>query len=363
MDADYRSPDRRFDREKRISEKRSQHTRIFEALVDYEKDLPHGQSGEYNRFVANNHWLINTRYINNLFLYDTGLTRHKIPGLYRTNIYGLLKNYLTKKKTLVSLVSAADAIQIKEDGSRLRAFYLRGWPRRHTVKIVAEGSAYFQRARREIATRRRLAELKAIDFPRIEGVHEGKGFLFLAEELVLGRRFNGRRDRKLFLHSVLPQLAEMYRKHGVRYQPIDRYLPSDILTRMDNSLANDTAAAQLRRAMKGIIESHKEAAVSLCHGDLLPSNLAVAGRRVSFLDWEMAQEDVIAFDLLRMALKYPRLDYLGAAIRDTMVGHFTDEGCGFEDLLAAYVTRRAVQDPLRAGEYLTYLRRHAPGFG
>ena len=346
-----------------MSGKQSPAAPIFEALLDYEKDLPHGQEADVNRFVTNNDWLVNTDYINNLFLYGTGMMRTKIPGLYRTNVYGLLKNYVAVRTAHVSLSSVADAIQITQDRSRLRAFYLTGPSRQHTVKIISQDSAYARGTRHEIEMRQQLAKLKAIRFPRIENVRESENFLLLAEELILGRRFNGRFDRRLFSDCVLPQLTEMYRAYGVRYLPLSGQLPPDTDMKIDDALGGQAGADRLREAMARVIEGDLEAAVSLCHGDLLPSNLAVAGGTVTFLDWEMAHEDVIAFDLLRIAFKYPKLDYMMAAIRETMVRQFTERGCGFEDLLAAYVARKVALNPLRASEYLACWQRHVPEFG
>ena len=308
------------------------------------------------RFTRNQSWLVAEAHVRRLLAYPFGLTRPRIPGLFRTNVYGLLRSRLIGNRLVIA--SGADAIQLKANGARLRAFYLGGRGARQTIKIVDRRSPLAERTEREVAVRRRLENLNTITIPGIERVDYDDTHIFVVEQLVAGRRFSGRRDRRLFLDGVLPELAATYRAAGTRYEPIGRHLTQDLPARAEALLDGVDGAAAFLADLRQVITDDRPAAVGLCHGDLLPSNIGVAGRQVYLFDWEMAGDGVIAFDLLRLALKYPRTRYLTRAIRRLMAVDFSDEGARFDDQLAAYVAMRMIDEPASARARLNYWARH-----
>lgn len=309
------------------------------------------------RFTRNDNWLVAEAHIRRLPLYPFGLARPQIPGLFRTNVYGLLKSRLVGNRLVIP--SGADAIQLKANGARLRAFYFGGRGLRQTIKIVDRRSPLAARAEREIDVRRRLEALNTITIPGIERVDYDDSHVFVVEQLVVGRRFSGRRDRRLFLDAVLPELAATYRAAGLRYEPIGRHLAQDLLARAEALLDGVAGASAFLTELRRVVSDDRPAAVGLCHGDLLPSNIGVAGARAYLFDWEMAGDGVIAFDLLRLALKYPRTRYLTRAIRRLIAADFSAEGARFDDQLTAYVATRIIEEPSSARVRLNYWTRHA----
>ena len=332
--------------------------RIIGAAVDYETTFSVKYDAKESLYVNNNAWLVNIDYFPNMALYLPRLYSDTIPGLYRTNIYGLFANAILRKDRHYLIYQSSDAMQIKMTGERLRLFYVKGSVHSHTVKIVLRDSQYGSWTENEINIRRYLSDLGTINIPTIEDVHKNDEFIFITEQMIFGRRFNGRRDWKLFRSAVLQQLMATYRAHGVRYLAICNSLKPDLLDQITVILDEKAEKSRFRNELRGVIERNGKAAMSFCYGALGPSNLAVTDAKIYFLDWKRAKEGVIAFDLLTIAMKYPGIDYLVKEIRESIVSTFASRECSFEDLMTVYVARTIVRHPSHMAVYLDFWERH-----
>jgi hypothetical protein len=329
---------------------------ILDALAAYEAEHDGGSAPSEPLFIRNNEWLVREDYLATLPLYLMPGYGGKIPGLYRTGLFGLFRNAARRGHARYPLASRAQVLQIKATGERLRAFYIKPSDRRHSLKIVSRAYANYDGCKQEVPLRAQLAGLGTISVPSVEAVREDSRYLYSREQLVLGRRFSSRLDRGLFTEAVLPQLLATYRAHGIDRKPIGEYLPPDLEARLHVALGDHPNHASLSRKVSQVIESNPPVAVSLCHGDLLPSNLAVSGRDVYFLDWERAGDGVVAFDLLRMARKYPGVRFFTNQVRTAVESIETAEGCRFEDLRAAYVALSIAQHPERVAHFMDLYR-------
>ena len=335
--------------------------RIFEELFDYEKRVNAYPKSRANRFVQNADWYVNERYMKKIFAYPVLSSGNKIPGLSRTHARGLMAQFLFGGKTRESFPSAADAIAIKRTHERLRGFYTTGHPHPHTVKIVCDSPRHRLREAtiREVGTRQRLLALNTIRIPKVLGTEQRDDAFVLCEELIMGRRFNVRLDRTLHRRNLLPQLRDTYRAYGVSYAPIQTFLPPHLDQQITELLGEKADGKRFRDALHKVIEKNGQAAVSLCHGGLVAGNLAVANGTVFFLDWKFAHEGPIAFDLLKLALRYPKFVYIVQNIRAIMTRDFNEMGCNFDDLLTAFVGRNlVVRTPAGVAKSLHFWQRH-----
>lgn len=328
----------------------------MEAIDAWETQL-FGSSAGISRYVGNNAWLIRPSYLARLYLYPLGLTRPRIPGLHRTNVYGLWRSHLLRSSARTPLASHAEALQFGRDGERLRLFYLGGASRRLTVKSLPIAGAAAEAAQREVELRERLETLRSVALPCIESVTEERGRLYVAEELIVGRRFSVFLDKRAFQRQLLPQLAATYRALEVESRPLGDFLTPNLIEQVTAALAPLPNAAEFRDRLAAILAANPLVATSLSHGDLLPSNLAVSSGRIYLLDWGQARVMPLAFDLLRLATKYPRVGYLTAGVRDLAEVEFPNKGCDFADLLTVYLAERVVRDPGGAIRYLACWHR------
>ena len=328
----------------------------FEAIDTWEARI-FGSSAGISRYVGNNDWLVRPNYLTRLTLYPLGLARPRIPGLHRTNVYGLLRSRLLQQRARTPLASHAEALQFGKDGERLRLFYLGGAGRRLTAKSWPMASAAAEAARREVELRKRLQTLRSVALPRIESVMEERGRLYIAEELIVGRRFSVYLDKRTFQRQLLPQLAATYRALDIESRPLGDFLSPDLEAQVEAILAPLANAGEFRSRLAGTIAANPSVAAGLGHGDLLPSNLAVSGGRIYLLDWGQARVMPLAFDLLRLATKYPRVGYLTAGVFHLAEVEFPTPACGFADLLTVYLAERMARDPAGAEGHLTCWHR------
>lgn len=316
-----------------------------------------GSSAGSSRYVRNNAWLVRPNYLARLYLYPLGLARPRIPGLNRTNVYGLLRSHLLQRGARTTLASHAEALQFGKDGERLRLFYLGAVGRQLTVKSLPLDSEAAEAARREVDLRKRLQELRSVALPRIESATAEGSRLFVAEELILGRRFSVHLDARVFRRQLVPQLIATYRALGVESRPLDEFLSSGLGDQVAAILASLPGGREFCAHLTATIASNPPVAVGLCHGDLLPSNLAVADGRVYLLDWGQAKTMPLAFDLLRLAAKYPRARYLTAAVRRLVETDCPVAGSRFDELLTVFLAERIRRDPSGAARHLACWHR------
>jgi hypothetical protein len=326
--------------------------KLFAALEDYERANSPAKGPKPRTYIRNNAWLVASDYVGTLTLYLSMLYDSRVPGLDRTNIYGLLKNGLTRGANRISFSSQAEAIQLSDTGDRLRSFQITDRHGRQTLKIVAKEHERYGDRRREATVREELARLGTVRFPRLQASFEDAGFHYSCEELVLGRRFSAWLDRAAFKADILPQLTATYRAYGVERQSLSRFLPTDLVAKVETALGADQRSAGFIRDLRAVVERNGLVCVSLCHGDLVPSNLAISKTGVVFLDWERSGPGVIAFDLLRIPRKYPRMGHFVAAVRDALEPGLVTPDCDFEGLVTVYTGLSILARPNRAGEYV-----------
>ena len=272
-----------------------------------------------------------------------------------------MKNLLMGRKAHEFFPSTADVIQIKRTGERLRAFYATNQNHRYTLKIVRDSDRhkFIEAAKREVAAREQLAALNTINIPKVLGTEQRKNAFLLFEEMVLGRRFNARAHRTLYRTELLPQLRDTYQAYGVRYAPIQTFLPPDKSQKVLNLLAERADGERFVKALQNVIERNGLVAVSLCHGGLLACNLVVASGTVIFLDWKWANEGMILLDLLQMATKYERLPYMIENIREIVTSNFMDNSCRFEEMLTAGIALETLRTPRSVAKLMRIWQRHA----
>ena len=231
----------------------------FEAIDTWEARI-FGSSAGISRYVGNNDWLVRPNYLTRLTLYPLGLARPRIPGLHRTNVYGLLRSRLLQQRARTPLASHAEALQFGKDGERLRLFYLGGAGRRLTAKSLPMASAAAEAARREVELRKRLQTLRSVALPRIESVMEERGRLYIAEELIVGRRFSVYLDKRTFQRQLLPQLAATYRALDIESRPLGDFLSPDLEAQVEAILAPLANAGEFRSRLAGTIAANPSVA-------------------------------------------------------------------------------------------------------
>jgi hypothetical protein len=297
----------------------------------------------------------------NIFSYPIISSSNKIPGLYRTKIFGLMKNFVFNRNAHQLFPSTADAIQIKHTGERLRAFYVIDNRQCRSVKVVCDSSrkSFIEITKREISVREHLASLGTINVPKIIAGEQRDSAYILCEEMIQGRRFNARIDRALYRGSMLSQLRDTYLAHGVRYVPIQSYLLPEVSNRVEELVDTVPNSNRFHEVLRNVIEKNSQAAISLCHGGLGPCNLVVTNDKVYFLDWKYANEGLVITDLLRTAVKYPKLDYIIQNIREMLMADFMSNGCSFNDLLTIGIALEIFRTPGGLLRLLRLWQRHA----
>lgn len=280
---------------------------LYEALSLFERaHLPGGPvdgEGVSRVFTVSSPWGVRSDFLRRKALRPGGRGA-AIPGLQAKHLLPLC---LSSARLRLILPVTAEAFQLKADMSRLRAFYLPTAQRPALcVKIVAAGGKDSGRTANEIQRRQAAERLGTLSMPRIQSHGPIGDYMFIAEEMIPGRRFSLRRDAGLFTRQILPELVETYRAAGIRAEGIaDHFspdLPRDLL-----HAAGD--GEEIARRMASMLEDAFSARcavdVSLCHGDLVPSNLCAAQGKIYFLDWDMSGYGPIVPDVLRLALKNP----------------------------------------------------------
>ena len=335
--------------------------RTLDELLAYENRMSADSKPRKNRFVKYKSWYANEDYMRQIFSYPMLSASNKIHGLYITSALGLMKNFVMGKKARELLPSAADVIQDRHFGDCLRAFYATRHSHRYTLKVVCDSDRrkFMAATKREVALREQLISLNTINIPKVLGTEQRKDAFLLREELIMGRRFHARTDRTLYRESMLPQLRDTYLAYGVRYAPVQTFLPPDKGEEVIGLLAERADAGRFVAALRNVIARNGLAAVSLCHGSLAPGNLAVANGEIVFLDWKRANEGLIIVDLLKTAAKYPKQSYVVEDIREIMTSDFVDDSCQFEELLTAGVALGILRLPSRIPILMHIWRRHA----
>lgn len=327
--------------------------RTLEALQAMEASHV-GPLGRAVKFAWRGTWLVRLGYLMSPPLLALGPLAGakgagvRIPGLGRAHSLRLLINF----DGLHHLASASLGFQFKIDGTRMRAF-LSGPEGMLCIKAVANGSDLATRTRQELAIRAQLKEFGHLRLPRIERVEDTEHYLFLFEEFINGRRFSGRRDAGLFIDKGLPQLVATYLAHGVSRRPLSDALASDFLP----ALETIPAPAAFISHTRGVVTANPLVSFSLCHGDLLPSNICIRRGEVIFIDFDRAGEGVLAFDLFRLLLKYPRIATLQQGVTAALRHSFEMQPQNIADLMAVYLAQAMIAQPQRTPAFINIWQR------
>lgn len=315
---------------------------ILRALENFEK---REGGAETHRFWIRQPWMARRLFLSSI-----------VPGFSAADAIRLILGGLTGKTEWLS--TRAEAIQLKHDMNRIRVFYLpqQGKPG-HCLKIVSISSGIADRVRSEIELRRKLEEYNTVNIPKIIAVHEDEHFLYLKEEMLIGRRFDMRCDAEKFIFQALPQLIETYKRRGIRSEPVGRHIPSDLFQKVSGHAAG---RKDFLESLEKVRQKDPIVPIGICQGDLLPSNLCVVGEKLYVIDWDRNFEGPVMFDFLRLPFKSPTPRCpVTESIFQAVQNHFS---CTEEDILmqaTAYTALRIFQNPERVQEFLRWWRRFA----
>lgn len=244
--------------------------------------------GPIRAFAWERAWLARRDLLSGAFVNPQNPLR-RIPGLRYHRLPKLL--FSSWREESMKIATSADAVQVGDTGLRLRAFFSAD---KSTLKVVREDSHYGPATVRELALRADIAG-HGLKIPRVDGQETKNGFLFVREQMVEGRSFNVRCDRTLFCPQIVDPLAAFYERSGISFMPL-----SDALGPMAGFIA------QQGTALSKLLEKNPQVAVSLCHNDVVSSNLAVTKEGVYFLDWGFAIQSLCGRDFVRIGRKYLR---------------------------------------------------------
>jgi len=322
---------------------------IIKALEDYERDEAGAASvapPAAQAFAFRQPWLARKLWLQGC-----------VPGYSHADFLRNFFSLLAGRK--MPIASCAVSIQLKHDMTRIRAFYppVQGAEGKgHCLKIVQADSPAGERMHPELALREKLAELGTVHIPQMTRSFEQDGFIYLIEEIIIGRRFSVRRDAQAYIAQGLQQMLATYKKFGIRYEPLSAHFDAAIPERLRGLTGigpSFVAAAEKAFARNADIP------VSLCHGDLLPSNMCIGAGKFYLLDWDRSFEGAIVLDLLRLPLKYPaRHNGITAAVLAALETELGSAPGVAADQLTAYVAWRILDKPQKAPAYLAFWRRH-----
>ncbi len=234
-------------------------------------------------FLRHKTWLVSKGFV------FTNKHLRQIPGLKFKHLLGLFF-----KRNEITLNTSADAIQVSDNGNRLRAFYVEEGT---TLKIVRKESHYGEETLREVKLRDEISKKSNILIPKIESIEEKDGFVFVKELLIKGRSYNKKKDKALFCEQVIDPLKSFYQSMGIEKMPLSKALGVMTVFAHGNK---DTMPKELF----DLIARNPEVSVSMCHNDVLASNLAVSDGWICFLDWGSALKTICGRDFVRIGRHY-----------------------------------------------------------
>lgn len=262
-------------------------------------------------------WLTRSDLTGNV-LWQKNNPLRRIPGLRYSRLPSLLFSQLFDKP--IPFPAQTDAVQVGKSGDRLRAFNVHD---AQSLKVVREDSHYGPTTKHEVALRQEIArDATAFLVPRMEGWEQKGNYLFVREELIAGRSYNVRRDRNLFIDCIVRPLADFYVRRGIMMMPLSE------------ALGPMTAFAQTLedQVLKNLLARNPMTAVSLCHNDVVSSNLAVTKKGVYFLDWGSAIFSICGRDFVRIGERYLPDQTIKAAM-DKAIHDLNKGGLSLDDVL------------------------------
>lgn len=259
------------------------------------------------------------------------------------------------------IASAAASIQLKEDMTRIRAFYLAddmpAGERGYCVKIVQADAVTGPRMRDEIALRRRLETFGTLTLPTIFDNFEEGNFIYLIEEIIIGRRFSIVRDADAYIKHGLTQMLATYRCAGIHHAPLSSTFDAGMVEQLRKVAGIEPDFAS---AVEEAFARNPDIPLSLCHGDLLPSNMCLSGDKFYLLDWDRSFEGAVVQDLLRLPMKYPAAQNgVAEAVLRALAEDLGGTPQTARDQMAVYVGQRIMDAPARADRYQAFWRTYA----
>jgi aminoglycoside phosphotransferase (APT) family kinase protein len=265
------------------------------------------------RYIPSGPWWVHAREIAPDRLIGR-LLGPQIPGLGPKVVTGCAVARATGRHAELPVEN--EAVQLAGSGDRVRTFDAREGCSR---KLVVRDSKYGRGLETDIEVRRELLATAGVPHPRVWTYAPDATHALVREELVAGRRFIPYIDRRIVWDALAEPLSRLYAAAGVREVPLSDYLGQPTAAQVVR-LAD--GAGPLQHA-KRLVERNPAITLAFGHGDLLPSNLAVNRSGVVFLDWETAGYAPVAFDLLRLWRKYPKVSALAQAARGLIARHQT----------------------------------------
>lgn len=291
-------------------------------------------------------WLIQEAYLDRIiFRPRMWRTDRRLPGLWpQPFLRGLCA--LLWCRWCAPRIRGNTSAQAVCVASNARAFYVDGG---YTIKVYLEG-----RRRRvehlvnEIETRVKLEPLRSLNLPTIRHYDVQGHPPFIAEDMIWGRRCR-RSDARQIYAELLPQLARTYRQHGIVYRPVDQVIQQDRLIKhltqaLDMVRWNSRWCSRLNflQVAVQLVARRETIPCSFGHGDLSLKNILLSSSGAIYLvDWELAGESPIIFDLHKLLRALPN----GWAVAEQFLAELNSPptarssmSCGRQRLLSAFVT-------------------------
>ncbi|GAB5388571.1 MAG: hypothetical protein Alpg2KO_15390 [Alphaproteobacteria bacterium] len=303
-----------------------------------------GGQGNLRPYIVHNDWWVAKDWWSRLLTYQFRPSALKLPGLYRTRVFGLLARGMGKAETLAA---TADLIQTKRSTGRIRLFYLSHPPAALTVKMIhASNTAHAARMRAEHDARTTLASLNLplTSPPLIGDMIKAEDAIGICEEVVTGRRFSARRDGAMFSDQLVPGLSAYWQARGTVEKTLSDVLDLPACLKAVDQVA-DKLPDDVLHALKATALNNPRVICGQCHGDLSPSNLTVQGGHLILLDWERSHFGPLALDLIHPVAKKPAL--LPRILPELEARHCPG-GTTLADLFAAFILKRLTRRPSAA---------------
>ncbi len=333
------------------------------ALCHFEKERTLKETTPRN-FTIRHTWMANDVGRLKNFLHILTFTRPKIPGLFRKTLLSLFFKRLKKSGTYRPLATTADFLQLKLDGTRLRAFYLpkKGYPKGLCVKIIPKTASLADRTTGELKFRHKLSELRTITVPKIQEVSEDEEFLYICEEMIAGQRYRNLWHQKLFATQGVKELCATYKAFGIKFEKASTLMPENIDEKVFNILSSSKRDKQFYIHLQEALKFDPAAPIGTCHHDLLPSNLCVSSGELYFFDWEMVSQGSILADLLKLPFKYNLSAESIKSIAQHLDAEFPMEKGHYKSLFTIYVAERICMNPKKKSRFLKHWQAHYQRF-
>lgn len=167
----------------------------------------------HRRFVRQGPWVVRRGLIARLPI--ASITAESIPGLAVKRIPGLAAAAV--RGAGADLPVEADALLVAAGGDQVRAFDLAA---ARSSKLVVRDSRYGAGTGRELYVRQSVLPGTGVGFPPVHEREADGMYIFLAEQLVQGRRFSPRRDGRMIEAGLVEPLMRLAEAREVRVAPL-----------------------------------------------------------------------------------------------------------------------------------------------